>query len=347
VSANPGVRPDVPTVSVVIPVYNEHESVRELLASIDAALGPSNESYEVVFVDDGSTDGTLETLKHLARTHRGVRVFSFRRNLGKSFALLCGFHAAAGRFILTMDADLQDDPANFRRMYDHLVSEGADIVSGWRKQRHDNPLKVMASRIFNRLTVRLLFGASFHDMNSGLKLYRAAAARDLRLYGGMHRFIPLIATEMGYRVSECPISHNERKYGVSKYSPLKILSELPDLLTVFFLVRYTTRPLHFFGRIGSGLSAIGVACLLYLTILWTQSIPIGTRPLLMLGVLLVVIGGQTVFTGLLADLIVNVNQDRRQDFPLKYTSDAADDRDRPPGGMARAIRAAQHHDVED
>jgi hypothetical protein len=196
-------------------------------------------------------------------------------------------------------------------------------VSGWRKERRDNLLKLVSSKIFNRLMIRLLFGSSFKDMNSGLKLYRAEVARELPLYGGMHRFIPLIASEMGYRVAECPVRHNERKYGRSKFSPVKILTEMPDLLTVFFLIKYTTKPLHFFARIGSALIAIGVACLAYLTLLWTQSIPIGTRPLLTFGVLLVVIGGQTVFTGLLADLIVNMSRDKRQEFPLKYSSDAA------------------------
>jgi glycosyltransferase involved in cell wall biosynthesis len=311
-----------PTFSIVIPVYNENESLQELLASIEQAMATVNESYEVVFVDDGSTDGTFERLKTLAETHERVRVFSFRRNLGKSPALLCGFRQARGRYILTMDADLQDDPSNLRRMADQLAAEGADIVSGWRRERQDNPLKIVFSRVFNRLMIRLLFGSSFKDMNSGLKLYRAEVARELHLYGGMHRFIPLIATEMGYRVAECPVRHNERKYGASKYSPVKVLTEMPDLLTVFFLIKYTTRPLHFFARIGSLLIAIGVLCLTYLTVLWTQSIPIGTRPLLTFGVLLVVIGGQTVFTGLLADLIVNVSQTRAQEFPLKYASDA-------------------------
>lgn len=319
----PGVnaQPAVPRLSIVIPVYNEDESLQELLTSIEEAMARSNERYEVVFVDDGSTDGTFERLKSMAATDHRVRVFSLRRNLGKSPALLCGFQQARGEYILTMDADLQDDPNNFRGMYDQLSAEAADIVSGWRRERRDNALKVVSSRLFNRLMIRVLFGSFFNDMNSGLKLYKADVARALHLYGGMHRFIPLIATEMGYRVAECPVKHNERKYGASKYSPLKIFTEMPDLLTVFFLIKYTTRPLHFFARIGSALIALGVACLAYLTILWTQSIPIGTRPLLTFGVLLVVIGGQTVFTGLLADLIVNVSQNRRQEFPLKYASD--------------------------
>jgi glycosyltransferase involved in cell wall biosynthesis len=312
-----------PTFSIVIPVYNEEQSLTELLASIEQAMRAFEEPYEVVFVDDGSTDGSLDILKSLSRAHRQVRIFSFRRNLGKSHALLCGFQEARGQYILTMDADLQDDPSNLRPMFEQLISGGADIVSGWRRDRRDRRLKVAVSRVFNRLAMRLLFGTAFKDINSGLKLYNADVARALHHYGGMHRFIPLIAMEMGYRVAEVPVRHHERKYGASKYSRLKFLTEMPDLLTTFFLIRYTSRPLHFFARIGSALGAIGFACLLYLTILWTQGIGIGTRPLLTFGVLLVVIGGQVVFTGLLADLIVNATPGRRLDFPLKYVSDAA------------------------
>jgi glycosyltransferase involved in cell wall biosynthesis len=308
-------------ISIVVPVFNERESLDELLASIEQAAASWHHSYEVVFVDDGSTDGTFERLKTLAERHGQIRLFSFRRNLGKSPALLCGFQNAAGQYILTMDADLQDDPGNLPRMFEQLTTEPADLVNGWRRERQDNRFKIAFSRVFNRVMIRLLFGTSFRDMNSGLKLYRREVARELRLYGGMHRFIPLIAAEMGYRVGECPVRHRERKYGSSKYSPVKVFTEMPDLLTVFFLIKYTTRPLHFFARIGSGLIALGVACLAYLTVLWMQSIPIGTRPLLTFGVLLVVIGGQTVFTGLLADLIVNVSQNRRQEFPLKYASE--------------------------
>ena len=308
-----------PALSIVVPAFNEEESLPELLRSIDEAVAALEGGCEILFVDDGSTDGTLERLKAIEQTHPRVRVFSFRRNLGKSVALLCGFQHARGEYILTMDGDLQDDPRNLPRMFEQLHA-GADVVSGWRRERRDRAVKIASSFVFNRLMIRLLFGVSFHDMNSGLKLYRAEVARELPLYGGMHRFIPLIAAQVGYRVTECPVTHGERKYGASNYSPTKIFTEMPDLLTIFFLIKYTMRPLHFFGRIGSVLIGTGLACLVYLTALWMQSIPIGTRPLLMLGILLVVIGGQTVFTGLLADLIVNVNQERRRDFPLKYAS---------------------------
>jgi hypothetical protein len=175
--------------------------------------------------------------------------------------------------------------------------------------------------VFNLIVGRMLFHSNFQDMNSGLKLYKAEVARELRLYGGMHRFIPLIATELGFRVAEVPVRHHQRRYGTSKYRATKVVTQIPDLLTMFFLLKFTSRPLHFFGRIGSAFFALGIACLLYLTILWTHGVPIGTRPLLTLGVLLVLIGGQVVFTGLLADLIVNVAQDRTRQLPLKYTSD--------------------------
>jgi len=315
------VKSDTPAFSIVIPVHNESESVAELVASIDSALAPMGAHHETLFVDDGSTDDTLEKLRRLADSHRGIRIFSFRRNLGKSHALECGFRMATGDYILTMDADLQDDPGDLPHMFEQLKSRSLDIVSGWRRNRRDNALKILSSKLFNLIVVRMLFGATFKDMNSGLKLYRAHVARELQLYGGMHRFIPLIASEMGFRVAEVPVTHHERKYGSSKYRSTKILTELPDLLTLFFLVKYNRRPLHFFGKIGSVLFAVGFAFLMYLTLLWFRGHPIGTRPLLSFGVLLILVGGQIVFTGLLADLIVNMSQDRRQKFPLKYASD--------------------------
>jgi glycosyltransferase involved in cell wall biosynthesis len=316
-----------PRFSIVVPVRNENQSVPELVDGIESALASASGQHEVLFVDDGSTDGTLETLKRISRQQPHVRVFSFRRGLGKSFALQCGFRMARGEYILTMDGDLQDDPRDLHHMHQHLVEQGLDIVSGWRKTRRDNAVKVVSSKIFNFI-VRLLFGASFKDMNSGLKLYRTDAARELHLYGGMHRFIPLIATELGLRVAEVPVRHHERKYGSSNYRSTKILTQIPDLLTIFFLIKFTRRPLHFFGRIGTALFVVGFVCLAYLSFLWMQRIPIGTRPLLTFGVLLILVGGQIVFTGLLADLIVNMSHDdREQQIPLKYSSDSDRHRD--------------------
>ena len=313
--------PGAPRFSVVIPIFNEAESIGELFAGLDAVMARLGHSYEIVAVDDGSVDGSLETLKQLAARDRRIRVYSFRRNLGKSPALTCGFQHAAGEYVFTLDADLQDDPGGLEPMFAALTSGSLDVVSGWRKNRRDSIVKVISSKIFNQFVMKVLFGWSLEDMNSGVKLYRSEVAKDLRLYGGMHRFIPLIAKELGYRVAEVPVTHHPRKYGASKYRPTKILTEIPDLLTLFFLTKYTRRPLHFFGRVGSALFVVGFAILAYLSYLWTQGIGIGTRPLLMLGVLLVLIGGQTVFTGLIADLIVNVNENRPQQFPIKYASD--------------------------
>ena len=320
-SRESAVNGDTPLFSIVVPIHNESASVSELVSGIQQALRSFGAPYELLFVDDGSTDDTLDKLRSLARAQREIRIFSFRKNLGKSPALACGFRMATGDYILTMDADLQDDPGELRHLYEQLTREQLDIVSGWRQHRQDGRLKRLSSSMFNIIVVRALFGASFKDMNSGLKLYKADAAKELQLYGGMHRFIPLIASEMGFRVAEVPVRHHERKYGSSKYRSSKILTELPDLLTLFFLVKYTRRPLHFFGKIGSVLLAVGFAVLTYLTVLWFQGHPIGTRPLLTLGMLLTLVGGQIVFTGLLADLIVNIHEDRRQKFPLKYNSD--------------------------
>lgn len=313
--------PTPPVFSIVIPVFNEEAVIDDLIAAIESAMQSLGEDFEIVFVDDGSTDGTLARLKQHADSRSHLRVFSFRRNLGKSHALSCGFQRAAGQYIVTMDADLQDDPREIPHLHEQLIREHVSMISGWRRDRHDRALKILSSRFFNEVVVRMLFGATFKDMNSGMKLYKAELARDLRLYGGMHRFIPLLARELGYSVAEVPVRHHERKHGKSKYPATKILTDVPDLLTLFFLIKYTKRPLHFFGRVGSALAGLGVAVLIYLTWLWTRGIPIGTRPLLSFGVLLVLVGGQIVFTGLLADLIVNVNHGKTQEFPLKYSSD--------------------------
>ena len=318
-----------PRLSVVIPVYNELESLEELVRSVGAAMASMEADYELVFVDDGSTDGSFQKLRALADTNPAIRLYSFRRNVGKSSALTCGFQKATGDVIVTLDADLQDDPMEIPKMFEHLLREDADVVSGWRQHRRDSPLKVAASKLFNLFVIRTVFGASFRDMNSGCKLYRADVAKSLALYGGMHRFIPLILAGMGYRVVEMPVTHHPRKYGHSKYSSIKMLTASPDLLTIFFLVKYTARPLHFFGRMGAALFTIGFALLVYLTLLWFRSVPIGTRPLLTLGVLLLLVGLQIVLTGLLADLILKVSHDNKRDFPLRYESDLPADRERP------------------
>lgn len=310
-----------PLYSIIIPVLNEEESIAELISRIKDAFKTLDKKFEIIFIDDGSNDGSLELLKKYSRDNNNIHVVSFRRNMGKSIALTLGFQKAKGDFIITMDADLQDDPVNFVNLIKAQQKNDYDLVSGWRKYRKDSLLKRINSKFFNEVVVKILFGKKFHDMNSGLKLYKKDLAKDLNIYGGMHRFIPILASEMGYKVHEEPISHNPRKYGYSKYKSTKILTDIPDLFTIYFLVKYTVRPLHFFSKLGGGLLLLGGAMLTYLIIVKLMGEAIGTRPLLTFGVLFVIAGLQTVFTGLLADLMVNINRKTSErDLPIRFES---------------------------
>lgn len=308
-----------PEFSVVVPVYNEEESLDELIAAIESSFKKIKKTYEIVFVDDGSTDSTFDILKKYSQRNDNIRIYSFRKNQGKSPALTVGFHKAAGRYILTMDADLQDDPQNIERLL-RKMNEGYDMVSGWRKSRKDSLFKVISSRTFNRIVVPKLFGLKLNDLNCGLKLYKREVIEDLTIYGGMHRFIPVLAHSNGFKVTEVPIVHHERKYGYSKYKPTKILTDIPDLITMYFLVKYNNRPLHFFTKIGLIPLLIGGLIMLYLTYEKILGNSIGGRPLLIFGALFLIAGIQTIFTGLIADLIVNMHQDKHAEFPLKYQS---------------------------
>lgn len=305
--------------SLIIPVFNEEESVKELLRQIETSLKKLNATFEIIFIDDGSTDNTLDILKKLAEKNKHIYVYAFRRNLGKSPALSLGFQKAKGQYIVTLDGDLQDDPQNIALLFRKMKEENFDLVSGWRQKRKDNFTKVVSSRFFNFLVSRM-FGLKMNDLNCGLKLYKSDLAKELHLYGGMHRFIPIISNEMGFSISEVPIVHHERKFGHSKYKSTKILTDIPDLITIYFLTKYTRRPLHFFSKIGGILFTIGLVVLLYLTTQWIGGHPIGRRPLLTFGVLFVIAGIQTIFTGLLADLFVNLDHKNGHDFPIKYQS---------------------------
>lgn len=310
-----------PEFTVVIPVYNERESLQELIARISESFKQMQRSYEILFVDDGSTDTSLEIIKKYTQDHKNIHVVSFRRNLGKSPALTVGFEHANGKYVVTMDADLQDDPANIPQMYKVLLEKDLDLVSGWRKERRDSLLKVLSSKLFNKIIIPFLFGVKFNDMNCGLKLYKRELAKELRIYGGMHRFIPVLASEMGYKAGEVPIVHHPRKHGKSKYKPTKILTDIPDIFTMFFLTKYTRRPLHFFFQLGALLLFAGFAILLYLIFIKIAfGEPIGGRPLLIFGVLFAIGGLQTIFTGLLADLIVNANEKTLNNYLIKYKS---------------------------
>lgn len=309
-----------PELSIVIPIFNEEESIAELIRQINEAISKKH-TFEIVFVDDGSTDSTLELLKKYSRDYKNIHVHSFRKNLGKANALTYGFSKSNGKYIVTMDADLQDDPQNIEKMLNYLLAHDHDLVSGWRKTRKDSGLKKINSRFFNKVIIPFLFNVNFNDMNSGLKIYKSHAAKSLKIYGGMHRFIPVLASQMGYKVAEVEITHHPRKYGYSKFKSTKVLTDIPDLLTMFFLVKYNNRPLHLFSLLGGTLLFLGGIILLYLTIVKIMGEAIGGRPLLIFGVLFFVAGLQTIFTGLLADLMINLNRGKNDDeFPVKYNS---------------------------
>lgn len=303
--------------SLVIPVLNEEESLPELVKNIENAL--KKETFEIVFIDDGSTDKSKEILKKFISQKKNIRLIAFRRNLGKSPALTLGFQKAKGEFIVMMDADLQDDPEEITKLKDKL-DEGFDLVSGWRKERRDSLLKVINSKFFNSLMSNL-FNVKVHDLNCGLKLMKNGVAKELFLYGGMHRFITIISKELGFKVAEAPIKHHPRKFGESKFKSTKILTDIPDLMTIYFLTKYTKRPLHFFMKLGVPIAFLGFGALFYLSILRLFGEPIGDRPLLIFGVLFVITGLQVMLTGLIADLVVNFNRKEISDFPISFDSE--------------------------
>ena len=293
-------------ISAVIPAFNEEESLKEFYKVLIPNLSKLNKDYEVIFVDDGSTDTTLDVLKEFEKKSDKVRIVSFRRNRGKAEALTVGFQAARGDIIVTLDADLQDRPEEIVKLLEKQ-KEGFDLVSGWRKYRKD-PLKTrLSSKLFNFL-MSAFWGVHLHDYNCGLKLYTKDAAQSVSLYGGMHRFIPLLVSEKGFNVTEIPVSHEKRKFGKSKYGFSKIFKDVPDMFTILFLTKYAKRPLHFFGFVGGIISTIGFFIIIYLSILHFMGEAIGQRPLLTFGMLLMLAGLQLLFTGLLADLILHISE---------------------------------------
>ena len=295
-------------ISVVVPVHDEEQSVEPLLDELADALAPLDTTWEVIFVDDGSTDGTFARLTRLHDVHDNVRVVRLRRNFGKAAALAAGFAEATGEIVVTIDGDRQDDPEEIPRLLVKL-DEGFDLVSGWKAHRRDPLSRRILSRIFNAVAGRMS-GLRLHDMNCGLKAYRAEVVHGLRLYGELHRYIPVLAHYRGFRIAEIPVNPRPREYGRSRYGVERYVRGFLDLLTVTFVGRYRHRPLHLFGGLGLALLAGGSAILVYLTVLKITGASIGGRPLLTLGVLLVVVGMQFLSLGLLTELITSHNEER-------------------------------------
>ncbi len=288
--------------SVVIPVFNERESLAALHARLTSVLAALGEPYELLFVNDGSSDGSDRLLDELAGKDPKTGAIHLRRNFGKAAALDAGFRRARGEFVVTIDADLQDAPEEIPRMLAKL-REGFDVVSGWKQHRHDPLSKRLPSLLFN-FVVRRACKVALHDFNCGLKAYRREALAELPLYGEMHRYIPVLLNAMGFGVTELVVRHDPRRFGVSKYGLGRLFKGLFDFITVLLNTRYRARPLHMFGLAGLCLGAAGLGTLSYLTVLWFLGArPIGQRPLLMLGLLLVMVGVQIVSTGLLAELV--------------------------------------------
>ncbi|MFH1011320.1 MAG: glycosyltransferase [bacterium] len=309
-----------PDITVVVPLYNEEESLGELYASIVEVCQKCALSREILFMDDGSTDNSLQMLKDLCRKDKTVHVLSFRKNNGKSAALQTAFRNARGNMVITMDADLQDDPQEIPALLKKL-NEGYDLVSGWKRKRRDPLSKTLPSKLFNFVTGRLS-GIRLHDFNCGLKAYRREVVEHLDIYGELHRFLPVLAHKQGFRVSEIPVQHHARKYGQTKFGMKRFLSGFLDLITVLYLTGFTRNPLHFFGTLGLVAILLGLAINLYLVIGWLQRIWIGNRPLLFLGVLLIVVGVQFFSFGLLAEMMTR-QEEKIREYALKFDSDAS------------------------
>lgn len=318
--------------SLVIPVYNEADSLEPLVAEIDEALLAAYRPFEIVFVDDGSTDGSGAIMERFAAARDDVSVVKLRRNFGKAAALAHGFAAARGEYLVTLDGDRQDDPAEIPKLIAPL-DEGFDLVSGWKQSRQDPLSKRLPSRFFN-WTVRRASGIQLHDFNCGLKAYRRDVVDTIHIYGELHRYIPVVADQAGFRVTEERVSHRRRTAGRSKYGWQRYLRGYLDLLTVLFLGRYQHRPQHLFGGLGTFLIFVGVLVELYLTIdKLVFGHPIGQRPLLLLGALLIIVGVQLLSLGLIGELIANSRARGGPDSAqVAFVIEA--------GGTGRAARAA-------
>lgn len=305
-------------VSIVIPLYNERESIPELGAALRDTLLSTGKSFELIFVDDGSTDGSTEQLLELKKSIPETKIIQFQKNYGKSTALSAGFEMSTGESVITIDADLQDEPKEVVSLLQKL-EEGYDLVSGWKKNRQDPPIKRITSKLFNFVT-SISTGLKLHDHNCGLKAYRKVVIENLSVYGELHRYIPALVYSYGFKVTEMEVTHHQRRYGTTKYGAWRFFAGFFDLLTVLFLTKYTSKPLHLFGIIGLASFVLGVVINMYLTVLkYFYAEGIGNRPLLFLGILLMLVGFQFFSLGFLAEMISSFgNKDKKYIIRKSY-----------------------------
>ena len=312
-------------ISVVVPLFNEEESLPELVAWIDKVMKANHYSYEIIMIDDGSKDKSWKIVNELKEKYPSIKGFKFRRNYGKSAALNVGFQAAKGDVVITMDADLQDSPDEIPGLYKMIMEDGFDMVSGWKKKRHDPLSKTLPSKFFNAVT-RKLSGIHLHDFNCGLKAYQNEVVKSVEIYGDMHRYIPLLAKWAGFsNIGEKVVEHRARKYGYSKFGVSRILTGFLDSLSITFIGRFGKKPMHFFGSMGVLSFLIGFIILVYLSLskLIYNEVGIAERPLFYFGILVLIIGTQLFVTGFLAELMMRNSPERNQYLLEEETSDQA------------------------
>ena len=309
-------------ISLVIPVYNEEENLKPLYQKLKETMEPLGKEHEIIFVDDGSQDNSPKILDQLARKDPHVKVIHFRRNFGQTAALAAGFDLAQGEMVVTLDADLQNDPADIPKLLEKM-EEGYDVVSGWRKDRKDPYLsRILPSTMANWLISKVT-GVKLHDYGCTLKAYRQEVVKELNLYGELHRFLPALASWMGVRIAEIPVTHHPRRFGKSKYGISRTFRVILDLILVQFLLRYSTRPIRIFG--GAGLISLVVGLLLgcYLSIIKIIfRHPIGNRPLLILSVLLIILGIQLLSLGILGEFLTRIYYEgqNKKPYVIKYVT---------------------------
>ncbi|HPI38557.1 MAG TPA: glycosyltransferase [Ignavibacteriaceae bacterium] len=308
-------QPGVKKISIIVPLYNEEESLQPLSSELRKVGYGNNLDFEVLFIDDGSTDNSLKVIKDICRGDRRFKYYSFQKNYGKSAALQVGFQYATGDTVITMDADLQDDPAEIPALIAKL-EEGFDMVSGWKRKRYDPFIKRQSSKFFNFIT-RLFSGIKIHDFNCGLKIYRKIVVDNIKVYGELHRYIPVLAHWQGFSIAEIPVQHHPRKYGKTKFGISRFFKGFVDLVTVVFITRYVKRPMHLFGFLGAFFSLVGILINGVLTYEWLfKNMPLSNRPMLFLGILLIIVGFQFFSTGLLGEMMVH-NSQREDEYTIK------------------------------